>query len=145
MTSRPTTMGALVAEPVYKAAAGVGEDEVGGEESDWTRMGFFVGKLEDGFEVRDDDVVERGEEADHEEEGGGDGHGAAIGAHGGVVVTGDGCGGFYGNSHAMWIQSYFADATLACGPCYRMGGACGQRGRNRMEERPGKAADWECS
>ena len=66
--------------------------------------------------MRDDDVVERGEEADHEEEGGGDGHGAGIGADGGVVVTFDRFGGAYGKCHGACRPIWVADAVAAWGP-----------------------------
>jgi hypothetical protein len=36
-------------------------------------------EVEDALEVRDDDVVQAGEEANHEEEGGGNAHGACVG------------------------------------------------------------------
>ncbi len=76
----------LVAELVDERTAGIAEDEVGGEEGELHGEDFGVVEGEDALEVRDDDVVETGEEADHEEEGGGDAHGARVGLHLRVVA-----------------------------------------------------------
>ena len=73
--------GLLVAVLIDEGSAGVAEDEVGGEEGELHGEDFGVVEREDALEVRDDDVVEAGEEADHEEERGGDAHGARVGLH----------------------------------------------------------------
>ena len=82
--------GSSCSRSVRRFAGGVAEDEVGGEEEERDGLGLGVVEGEDGFEVGADDVVEAGEEADHEEEGGGDGHGARVGVDLRVVsVTGE--------------------------------------------------------
>ncbi len=59
----------FVAEPADDPAGGDGHDEVGSEEAELDEERGDVGEVEEVFEVGDEDVVERGDEADAEVEG----------------------------------------------------------------------------
>ncbi len=79
--------GLFVAAPLDQLARGQSEDEIGREEGELDEEGLAVVQAEDSLKVRDEDVVETGEEAPHEKEHRGDAHGADVG---GLWVAGVG-------------------------------------------------------
>ncbi|MNE51769.1 hypothetical protein D3C80_1464140 [compost metagenome] len=61
---------ALVAEAFDQAPGGEGHDEVGGEEAELDQRGLHIGEGEHRLQVRDEDVVQRSDQAPHEEQQG---------------------------------------------------------------------------
>ena len=77
--------GFLVAVPVDEHSTRIAEYEVRGKEGQLLRHSLCIVERKNALQVRDDDVVQAGQEADHEEKRGREGHGARIGLHGHVV------------------------------------------------------------
>ncbi len=89
----------LVADAADDPAAGQRHDEVGAEEAELHQEGEDVGEVEEVLEVGNEDVVERGDEADaeverHHQDHGQDVAAGSFGANGGACVSSG------SNSHA---------------------------------------------
>jgi len=61
---------ALVANPAQQRAGGHGHHEVGGEEAKLDQHGLHIAQREHRLQVRDEDVIQRGDQAPHEKKRG---------------------------------------------------------------------------